>query len=114
MALAARFTAYSGSDWFETYEALDADTGGPLTDIDDALVEIAIRDGRNSTVLSGSTADGKIARPASGQVRWHFTAAQMASLRSGTTYGVGLRMTDDSGSVALVSGSLAFVDGEFE
>lgn len=115
MAYEARFTAYSGSDWAGALEAYNADTGDLLTEMDDpdVLVEMHVRDRRNSQVLSGSTDDGILTRPASGQIRWIFPASSMAALCAGNTYGVGIRMTSSSGKVAILAGSLAFIDGEF-
>ncbi len=113
MAYQAHFAAYSGSDWIEAMEAIDTETNQPLDDFDTSEIEVAVRDRNNSTILSATTEDGSITRPASGQIRWWFTASQMSALCPGTTYGVGVRMTSQSGSVALIAGSLAYIDGEF-
>lgn len=107
-----KLTAASGSDWAEQFEATNADTNQPLADIDTALIEMNVRDRGDSTVLSASTADSTITRPATGKFQWKFTKEQMASLCPGTTYRVGCRMTTDGGTISLFIGSLAYLDGE--
>lgn len=113
MAYEARFTAYSGSDWVGAIEVFNDDTGALLEDIDDALVEMRIRNDCNATILSGSTDDGHLTRPAAAQIRWLFPASEMSALCAGQTYGVGIRMTTSGGKVAILTGSVAFIDGEF-
>lgn len=103
----------SGSDWSEAVELFNNDTNKPLSEIDDGLIEIVVRDRGNCTILSGSTDDGIITRPATGVFQWTFPKDRLSCLCAGTTYSLGCRFTDETGTVSLFTGSLAYLDGEF-
>jgi hypothetical protein len=109
-----KFATVSGSDWTEIVEVINDDTNLPLTDVDTALIEIQVNDRSNCLVLSASTADATITRPASGKFQWKFTKVQMDALCVGVTYRVGCRMTLSGDTTPLFTGDLAFIDGEFE
>lgn len=105
-----QFFATDDSDWAQAVELIDDTTNLPLSDVADALFELGITDcGR--TLLSATTADSSITKPSPGVIQWIFTKAQLGSLCVGTTYKIGCRMTNDSGSIMVFSGTLAFVDG---
>lgn len=106
-----QFIAASGSDWAEAIELIDDDTNLPFNDADDATFDLAVTLRGGSTLLSASTTDATISRPAANQILWNFTAAHLGSLCPGTTYTVGCRMTIADGSIALFTGSLAYIDG---
>ena len=91
--MAKPFTFISGEGWSETAYVRDEDTGGPLTDIDTALIELQVQDRSGNVCLSASTTDGKITRPESGYFTWTFTQAQASTLCSGQQYKVAARMT---------------------
>lgn len=109
-----KFATVSGSDWTEVIEAIDDNTNLPLSDIDTALIELQVNDRQNCLVLSATTDDGSIVRPATGTFQWQFTKEQMSGLCVGVTYRVGCRMTNGAGTTALFTGDLAYIDGEFE
>lgn len=108
-----KFATPSGADWAEIIEAIDDDTNLPLTQIDDALIELQVQDRCNAPVLSASTEDGTITRPAPGKFQWLFSKEQMSGLCIGTTYRVGCRATIDGKTTMLFTGDLAYIDGEF-
>lgn len=109
-----KFATVSGVDWAEAIEAIDNNTNRPLSDIDTALIEIRVTDRCNAPVLSGSTDDGTITRPASGMFQWHFPKERMSGLCIGTTYRVGCRVILDGKTTPLFTGDLAYMDGEFQ
>lgn len=106
-----QFKATDDADWSQAIGLTDADTNQPLADATDALFELGVTDDCDVTLLSASSADNTITKPAPGVIQWIFTQAQMAVLCVGTTYRVGCRMTTDGGSILVFSGTLAFVDG---
>lgn len=87
------FTFISGEGWAETAYVRDEETGGPLTDIDTALIEIQVQDTSGCVRLTASTTDGKITRPSSGHFTWTFTEPEASTLCSGQQYKVAARMT---------------------
>lgn len=104
--------ATSSADWEESIELIDATTNLPLADIDDATFSMAVDDRRGRQVLVASTAAGTISRPEPHIVQWVFAPSQMAGLCDGTTYRVGLTITTaNGGTVQIILGSLAFLDG---
>lgn len=113
MAYDIQFATLSGSDWAEIVQAVDDDTNLPL-DLTDALIELHVRDHCNATLLQASSDDGTITKPALGQFQWIFPKAQLGGLCIGTTYAVGCRITLDGATSALFTGSLAYLDGEFQ
>ena len=110
MAYELRFTAYDDADWAQAVEIIDADTNGDLAEAADATFDLEVTD-CGSTVLSATTADGTLDKPATNVIAWRFTESQLGALCPGTTYKVGCRMTTDDGSLMLFTGTLAFIDG---
>lgn len=110
MAYELRFTAYDDADWAQAIELIDNETNGALAEAGDALFELEVTD-CGSAVLSATTADGTIDKPAANVLSWRFTESQLGSLCPGTTYRVGIRMTTDDGSIMIGTGTLAFIDG---
>lgn len=110
-----KFTTVTGSDWAERIECINDETGEALTDVDTGTIELQVQDRSNGVMFTLSTADGTITRPESGAFQWRRSNSAMSSLCKGTTYRVGCRHIDDSGATsALFTGSLAYLDGEFE
>lgn len=107
------FSAVSGSDWTVAIELIDPNTNGALADAANASFDLQVLDRSGSALLRASTADDTIEKPETNQVRWHFTDAQLSALCPGTTYKVSLRMTTEGGTIPLVLGSLAYIDGGF-
>ena len=104
--------ATSSADWAQSVELIDATTNLPLGDIDDAVFALAVDDRRGRTVLVASSAAETISRPLPHIVQWAFKPHQMSGLCDGSTYRVGLTMTTaNGGTVQLILGSLAFLDG---
>lgn len=105
----------SGSDWPLLVSVFNDETNEPLAELDgDALVEMQLQDRGGSVLLSATTDDGSITIPATGQCQWVFTYVQMRALCPGNTYSFACRMTTDGGTTTLLTGSLAYIDGEFE
>lgn len=112
-----KFATVSGGGWGEIIEAINDDTNGPLTDIDTGTIELQVQDRNGGIVLSASTSDGTITRPASGKFQWNFTVDQVDALCVGETYPLGCRyfaLGDTDHPTPLFSGSLAYGDGGFE
>jgi hypothetical protein len=105
--------------WFGTDDAsfgkaielFDDDTGLPL-DIEDATFALQVSH-CGSAELSASSDDGTIITPADSTIQFLFSAEQMGSLCPGTTYDVGLTMTTNAGTIQLLVGSLAIINGGF-
>ncbi|WP_027039121.1 hypothetical protein [Mesorhizobium ciceri] len=105
----------SGSDWTLLIEAINAETNQPLSELDEtALVEMQLQDKSNCVLLSATTADGSIEIPEVGKCQWRFTYTQMGALCPGNTYSYACRMTTAGGTVTLMTGTHAYIDGEFE
>lgn len=106
-----QFLATSSADWAQAIELIDADTNLPMTGIDDATFKLAVDGPGNTSYLTASTAEGTLTRPSAHIVQWVFDAADLGSLCAGTTYSVGLTMTTDGGTIQILRGTLAFLDG---
>lgn len=105
----------SGSDWTLLVEATNDETNLPLADLNGAaLVEMQLQDKNNRVLLSATTADGSIEIPAVGKCQWRFTYIQMRALCVGVTYSYACRITTAGGTVTLMTGTHAYIDGEFE
>lgn len=112
MAYAGTFYATDDADWVEAIKIIDDDTGLALEDATDAAFNLEVKDDCNTTLLSASTDDLTITKPADNVIRWRFTVDQLGSLCAGNTYIVGITMTIDGGQVVqLLTGSLVFKDG---
>jgi len=110
-----KFTTVTGSDWAERIECINDETGAALTDVDTGTIELQVQDRNSCVMFTLTTADSTITRPASGAFQWRRATADLSSLCKGTTYRVGCRHIDGSGATsALFTGSLAYLDGEFE
>lgn len=111
MAYAGTFYATDDADWVEAIKIIDDDTGLALEDATDADFNLEVKD-CDTTLLSASTDDATITKPADNVIRWRFTVDQLGSLCPGNTYVVGITMTIDGGQVVqLLTGSLVFKDG---
>lgn len=104
-----QFTATDDADWAQALELIDATTNLPL-DASDASFEIEVTE-QGCVRLRATTDDATITRPDANTIQWIFPQSQMHGLCKGTTYKVGCRMTNASGTALLFTGSLAFVDG---
>jgi hypothetical protein len=98
------------ADWIESFELINDDTGEIITDLDDVVMKIEVRDETHCRRLTGSTDDGTITEIASGVMQWHFTPQQMGSLCFGT-YEVGLIITRDDITEQELIGTLPVVEG---
>ena len=116
--------AVTGSDWplrvecFADEDGNGFKKGDPLPDInpdDPALViEMQLQDSRNSPLISLTTTDDTITIPEVGVFQWRVTKEKMRVLCAGNTYRFGVRITTAGGTTTIMTGSLAFIDGEFE
>jgi hypothetical protein len=107
--------ATNDADWGVAIEIVDATTNA-LMDISSSAITFAlsVKDPScDAVVLSASSAAGTITKPTLNSIQWIFTAAQMQTLCPGTTYEVGVTMTTATGTIQIVVGSLAVVDGGF-
>lgn len=103
------FLATDDANWIETFE-LFSDTDGTEYDASALDFTLKVKDGA-STVLSASTSDATITQPASNQVRWSFTPAQLSALCTGKDYPLGMTMTDGSTTTQIFVGTLRLIDG---
>lgn len=106
-----QFFATSSAYWAQAIELIDADTNQPLEDIDSASFALEVDDECGARLLSASTEDGTLTRPFPYVVQWNFTPEQHSSLCPGSTYRVGLTMTTATGTIQLLIGTLAYLDG---
>lgn len=106
------FSATDDADWFETIELIDNDTSGPLAEAATATYALEVKD-CGCAVLTASTAGGTIEQPDDNVIQWRFPATQMSGLCTGKTYDVGLTMTTTEGTIQLLVGTLAVIDGGF-
>jgi hypothetical protein len=97
-------------DWIATSPLID-ESGDEVT-LTDATIEMFIcRQGcPNSSVLSGSTTDGKITLPTATSFQWAFTPDDMSMLCA-ETYDVFLRVTIDDVTTQILSCTVAVVEG---
>lgn len=106
----AKFAATDDADWAVAVELFDDTTGEPLSEATDATFAVEVSD-CGTAVLSAETGDDEIEKPEDHIVQWHFTKAQMGGLDTGKTYAVGLTMEIASGTIQILVGSLAVIDG---
>jgi len=107
------WAATDDADWGVAIEIIDATTNLPMDISSDGITfDMAVKE-RGCQVLYASSADGTITKPDTTSIQWLFTAAQMSALCVGTTYEVGVRMTNTSGVTQVIVGNLAIVDGGF-
>lgn len=111
-----KFASVTGSVWGERVEVINDTTNAPLSDVDTGTIELQVQDRNNCIVLTATTADGSITRPSTGEIQWQFTVSQMRALCAGNQYRIGCRHYDSDPDLAttLFTGSLAYIDGEFE
>lgn len=97
-------------DWIAVSPLIDED-GAEVT-LTDAIFEIFVcKQGcPGSSVLSGSTDDGKITLPSATTFQWAFTSDDMSVLCAGT-YDVFLRVTIDDVVTQILSCTLPVVEG---
>lgn len=109
-----KFSTVTGSDWAERIECINDETNGPLTDIDTGTIELQVQDRNNCVMFTLSTDDGTITRAGEGSFQWRRATADMRNMCPGQ-FGVGCRHIDDLGATSsLFTGTLAYIDGEFE
>lgn len=106
-----QFTATSSADWAQAIELIDGDTNLPITGIEDATFKLAVDGPGGTPYLTASSAEGTITRPSTHIVQWVFDTDDLGSLCAGSTYSVGLTMTTDGGTIQILRGTLAFLDG---
>jgi hypothetical protein len=108
-----RFFATDDADWGQAIEIIDDATNLPLDATDTATFNLEVSDD-GSAILTATTADASITKPATGTVQWVFPRTSMSGLDTGKTYTVGLTMTGLDGSVTqILMGTLTLVDGGF-
>lgn len=103
-------TISNRADWYGTLELLDDDTGEVITNLDGAVIKIAIRDQYRCPRLSAETGDDHISLLGGGVVQWHFTASEMSGLCAGT-YEFGIIVTRDDITDQEMIASLPIIDG---
>lgn len=97
-------------DWIAVSPLIDED-GNEVTLTGATFEMFVCREGYpNTSVLTGSTSDGKITLPSTTTFQWHFTPADMAGLTA-QTYDVFLRVTIDGIVTQILSASVAIVEG---
>ena len=106
-----QFVATTSADWAQAVELIDASTNLPLSDGDEAEFELQVDDRCGARMLTASTDDGTITMPEENVIQWRFTPEQHAGLCAGSTYSVGLVMTTVTGTIQLLTGTLAYIDG---
>lgn len=97
-------------DWIVSSPLIDEDN--TEVDLSTADLELFIcRQGcPNTSILSGSTSDGKITTPTATSFEWRFTPEDMAALCAGT-YDVFLRVTIDDVTTQILSATVAIIEG---
>lgn len=97
-------------DWIAVSPLID-DDGAEVT-LTDATFEmfICLQNDPINSVLSGSTADGKITLPSATTFQWAFTPTDMANLCAGT-YDVFLRVTIAGIVTQILSCTVPIVEG---
>jgi hypothetical protein len=114
MYLTQNWVATDDADWGVAIEIIDADTNLPM-DISSASITFAlsVKDDCGSVVLSASSDAATITKPDDNTIQWLFTTTQMGALCAGTTYSVGVTMTTAAGTIQVIVGTLAVIDGGF-
>jgi hypothetical protein len=109
--------ASNKADWKFTISLVDPDTGDDVN-LTGSTVKISVRDQNSrSTVLSGSTTDGKITLtdPTNGECQVWFTPTDMAVFQSAGSYDVGVTVLLSTGlTYQLIAGHLPVIDGVIE
>jgi len=97
-------------DWIAVSPLID-DDGAEVT-LTDATFEmfICLQNDPTNSVMSGSTADGKITLPTATTFQWAFTPTDMANLCAGT-YDVFLRVTIAGIVTQILSCTVPIVEG---
>lgn len=102
--------ATDDSDWSMAVDLTDDTTNAAYNATAlDFTVEVT---DEGQACLTATTTDGTLTRPASNQIAWCFTKAQMASLCRGRTYKVGCVAQDSSGHITQIFvADLPIIDG---
>jgi hypothetical protein len=104
-----RALATDDADWSLRVDLID-DTTGAALDTTGASFSMGISDWE-TTLFTGTNADGVIEVPQAGTIQWRLTPEQLGSLETGTTYAFGVTMTTAAGTTQLLLGTLAYIDG---
>jgi hypothetical protein len=102
--------ATDDADWAMVLDLTNDETG---LDYDATALDftVEITEG-GSRLLSASTDAATLTRPATNQIAWRFTKAQMASLYPARTYKVGCTATDGDGNITQIFvADLPVIDG---
>jgi hypothetical protein len=104
--------ATDDADWAVAVDIVDDD--GEDYDATDLEFRLNITEGDSALLTAGTEAGYSVlmTRPATNQIAWRFTKAQMATLCPGKTYKVGCVHEDGDGNITqFIVGELAMVDG---
>lgn len=113
----AKLSWPTGCDWPLRVEVRNDETNELLDTIAPAgsmVIEMQLQDQNNCVKINLTTADGSITVPSVGIFQWNVPLSTMRALCPGNTYRFGVRITTDGGTTPLMTGSLAYIDGEFE
>jgi hypothetical protein len=102
--------ATDDADWAMVLDLTNDETG---LDYDATALDFTVQiTDCGSALLTATTDDATLTRPATNQIAWRFTKAQMASLCAGNTYKVGCTATDDDGNITQIFvADLPVIDG---
>lgn len=106
-----QFLATDDADFAVTLDLTDSDTDAAWDDAADMEFTVQITE-EGTALLTATTADGTLTRPADNQIAWRFTRTQMQTLCAGKTYDMGCIWEDGDGNISqLWYGTLAVVNG---
>ena len=109
--------ASNKADWKFTISLVDPDTGD-VVNLTGATVKLSVRDQNSrSTILSGSTIDGKItlSNPTGGECLVWFTPTDMGVFTCAGSFDVGVTVLLSTGlTYQLIAGQLPVIDGVIE
>jgi hypothetical protein len=102
--------ATDDADWAMTLDFTD-DTTNAAYDASALTFTLEITD-CDQALLTATTTDGTMTRPATNQIAWRFTKAQMGTLCRGQTYKVGCVAVDgDNNTTQIFVADLPVIDG---
>lgn len=97
------------ADWSETIELIDDDTGEVITDLDDVIVRVQVREGCRP-VLTAETGDETVVVSSFGTITWTFPASRLSNICPGT-YEVGITIERNGSVEQELIGSLPVYEG---
>lgn len=111
MALSTRRLdpVFAGETWQEDIAVTDEN--GALFDLTDIAAKVEVLPSRGRAAILSAEIGSGVSLPATGIVRWVFTAAQTASLCAGT-YPVKITITRDSTVLVLENFRLPILSGD--